>query len=151
MKQEIDSQKLLRVMEKCSRKSQRVKTRSAVSKQIVDDNKKERDSLRSAEIKEHLQHLKFKIQKTELIRSKNAEKREERLRSLNQSNLKDGKKAADQEEVKAKKSRVEEKHRTAEVRQEHLELVRKEAQVFNQMVRTIKSDNARKVDLGRGR
>lgn len=40
LKQKEDSKKFLRAMENISRKSQRIKTKAAISKQIVEENKK---------------------------------------------------------------------------------------------------------------
>ena len=77
-KQEQDSKKSLKVVDSLSRKSQRAKIKSTISNQIVFEHKKELDTIKNQEVKDHLQRLKFKIQKTEMIRNKNQEKKEER-------------------------------------------------------------------------
>lgn len=57
------------------RKSQKIRTRSEINKQIVEENRRDIKYMQSAEIKSHFEQLKFKMQKTEQIRENNARRR----------------------------------------------------------------------------
>lgn len=77
--------------------------------------------MKNAEIKSHLEQLKYKMQKTELIRNKNNERRQLRQR---QTNYKEIKKMMDQENKKLLEYRYHEKLKTASMRVENQNLVK---------------------------
>lgn len=139
LKQKEDSKKFLRAMQNLSRKSQRIKAKAAISTQIVAENKRELESIKNTQIKDHLERLKFKIQKTEMIRVKNQERKDSRARYSRDG--KDLRQQLEQEKQQVIKSRYDEKYRTASLRVEHQSLAKKEARNFNKMIEELKSHN----------
>lgn len=77
--------------------------------------------MKNAEIKSHLEQLKYKMQKTELIRNKNNERRQLRQR---QTNYKEIKKMMDEENKKLLEYRYNQKLKTATIRVENHSLVK---------------------------
>jgi hypothetical protein len=139
-----NSRKSLRAEEEALKKAQRARTRSQINRQIVEENRKDLRFMHNTEIKDHFERLKFKLQKTEQIRAKNAVRREEQERSHHVDHLQQKRQAEDASR-RALANRYDDKLRTASQRIDNQDVLRKEARNYNRLTESLKTANARKV------
>ena len=140
-----DSQKSLRASQQSEHRSRRTKTRGEVQKQIVDENRKELEVLKNAEIRDHLQRLKFKIGRTEQIRANHMAKKQKSSGISEQA--REIRRRMEEEERRGLERRQVVKDRTAQQRIENQELLRREAALYQQRSLHVRQSQAQQVLL----